>query len=228
MSLLPELAPDRYRHSWPEPCLCPVSMAEVGGTDRAMPRTCVHGAPEPFDTVPKSAPPAIIVQSIVVVACPCGCTVCDCRSNNGTSNGCSGPDAECRCLCPSRAEAGYRRGRRMGPVSARSQDGLGAASCCVIDRCGSHTARIDCLGTCCCSIWSSGCRIWAPGNLSNLSKVRSCQGKMAPGWSRRLNNWGNFTGIKGITGTDRGVVLRCIELLWTVECQGETHGPAAL
>jgi hypothetical protein len=72
------------------------------------------------------------------------------------------------------------------------------------------------------------CRIWAPGNLSNLSKVRSCQGKMAPGWSRRLNNWGNFTGIKGITGTDRGVVLRCIELLWSVECQGETHGPAAL
>ena len=155
LSLLPELAPDRYRHSWPEPCLCPVSMAEVGGTDRAMPRTCVHGTPEPFDTVPKSAPPAIIVQSIVVVACPCGCKVCDCRSNNGTSNGCSGPDAECRCLCPSRAEAGYRRGRRMGPVSARRQDGLGAASCCVIDRCGSHTARIDCLSTCCCSIWSS-------------------------------------------------------------------------
>jgi hypothetical protein len=43
-----------------------------------------------------------------------------------------------------------------------------------------------------------------------------------------LNNWGNFTGRKGITGTDRGVVLRCIELLWSVECQGETHGPAAL
>ena len=42
-----------------------------------------------------------------------------------------------------------------------------------------------------------------------------------------MNNWRNFTGRKGI-GTDRGVVLRCIELLWSVECQGENHGPAAL